>query len=172
MVNDIHFFKRVSGPSGAGSKVQVGIESIKLIGVPESIQGLREYLGEDVALMCLLRGVTLEFQSFIRGWLASQYASLTPEEKESLPEFEAVRGGRVKDLGKYREDLNAALSEWRPGQRSRRNGGQMLAEMRKKAEAAESRSAELEAQMAEMQKQMAALLEAQAAVKPKAKAKA
>ena len=171
-MQDVHFFKRVSGPAANGSKVQVGIESIRLVGVPENLVGLRDFLGDDATLACLLRGVTLEYQSFIRGWLQQHYQSLTQEEKEALPEFEALRGGRVKDLGKYREDLNAALSEWRPGQRSRRNGGQMLAEMRKKAEAAESRSAELEAQMAEMQKQMAALLEAQAAGKPKAKAKA
>lgn len=181
-MSDTYHYKRVSGPAGQGSKVQVGIESVRLIGVPEDIAGLRDFLGEEVALACMVRGVTLEYQGFIRGFLAAHYQSLTPEEKEALPEFETKRSGKVVDMGKYREDLNAALIDWRPGQRSRKNGGQLMAEMRREKAAADARNAELEAQMAALQAQMAAMLEAQeaaltqtiktAATKPKAKAKA
>ena len=162
-MNDIHFFKRVSGPAANGSKVQVGIEAIKLKGVPEDIPGLREYLGEDSALSCLLRGVTLEFQGFIRGWLSQKYRNLTPEEKESLPRFESKRSGWVVDLGKYRNELDAALSEWQPGQRIRRNGGQMMSAVKQQNE-------ELAAQMAAVTAQLSKLLEAQQQAKTTEKA--
>ena len=175
-MSDTWEFKHVSGPVGNGSKVQVGIEGITLIGVPDKLDPLVEFLGHETAEKFLIRSTTLDYQSKIRGELAAIYRALSVSDREALPEFETKRSGKIVNMGKFRTEVDAALAIWKPGMRSGRNGGQLLSETRKENEALKAQAAEMQAQMAALQEQLAKVLETQSETtekaKPKTKAKA